>query len=235
MWTLGRNRYHARSELTASRVSLTYDAVLFDLDGVLVDSRAVVERTWRRWAQLRGVNDPDLVRRAHGRRSIETVKEVAPFLDSDEEVRWLAAAELRDFDGVVALPGAAAALAAVSDARKAIVTSGGRELARQRMLHVGHPIPQVLIAAEDVIEGKPSPDGFLAAALKLGVEPSRCIVIEDTPAGIRAGRSAGCRVVALATTFPESALHEADVIVPSLAHVRISTDGTVLEITVRGN
>ena len=215
--------------------SLTCDAVLFDLDGVLVDSRAVVERTWRRWAQLRGVNDPDLVRRAHGRRSVETVRQVAPDLDSEEEVQWLAAAELSDFDGVVLLPGSATALAAVSDARKAIVTSGGRKLARQRMLHVGLPIPVVLIAAEDVTQGKPSPQGFLAAAMQLGVEPGRCIVVEDTPAGIRAGRSAGCRVVALTTTFPESALAEADIIVASLADLRITADGRVLDVARHDN
>jgi sugar-phosphatase len=200
---------------------LNCDAVLYDLDGVLVDSRAVVERTWRRWAEVRGVRDPDLVRRAHGRRSVETVREVAPTLDSDEEVRWLAAAELSDFDGVVALPGAADALAALSDAQRAIVTSGGRELARKRLLHVGLPVPAILVAAEDVSEGKPSPEGFLAAASKLGVHPSRCIVLEDTPAGIQAAHGAGCRIVALTTTFPKSSLPEADVVVESLADLQI--------------
>jgi sugar-phosphatase len=200
---------------------LNCDAVLFDLDGVLVDSRAVVERTWRRWAELRGVRDPDLVRRAHGRRSVETVREVAPTLDSDEEVRWLAAAELADFDGVVALPGSAESLTALSDTQRAIVTSGGRELARKRLLHVRLPVPAILVAAEDVSEGKPSPEGFLAAASKLGADPSRCIVIEDTPAGIQAARGAGCRVVALTTTFPKASLHDADVVVKSLADLQI--------------
>jgi sugar-phosphatase len=172
------------------------------------------------------VIDPDLVQRAHGRRSVETVREVAPGLDSDAEVRWLAAAELSDFDGVVALPGSANALAALSNAQRAIVTSGGRELARRRLLHVGIPVPAILVAAEDVREGKPSPEGFLAGASKLGVEPSRCIVIEDTPAGIQAARRAGSRVVALTTTFPESSLQEADVVVASLEDLRISrTDG----------
>jgi mannitol-1-/sugar-/sorbitol-6-phosphatase len=209
---------------------LNCDVVLFDLDGVLVDSRAVVERTWRRWAELRGVIDPDLVRRAHGRRSVETVREVAPTLDSDQEVRWLAAAELSDFDGVVALPGAADALAALSDAQRAIVTSGGRELARKRLLHVGLPVPAILMAAEDVSEGKPSPEGFLAAASKLGVDPSRCIVIEDTPAGIQAARGAGCRIVALTTTFPKNSLHDADVVVESLANLQIIRTKDGIEI-----
>jgi len=167
------------------------------------------------------VRDPELVRRAHGRRSVETVREVAPALDSDQEVRWLAAAELSDFDGVVALPGASDALAALSDAQRAIVTSGGRELARKRLLHVRLPVPAILVAAEDVREGKPSPEGFLAAASKLGVHPSRCIVIEDTPAGIQSARGAGCRVVALTTTFARASLHNADVVVESLADLQI--------------
>jgi sugar-phosphatase len=119
------------------------------------------------------------------------------------------------------LPGAADALPALSDAQRAIVTSGGRELARKRLRHVGIPVPAILMAAEDVTEGKPSPEGFLAAASKLGVHPSRCIVIEDTPAGIQAARRAGCRVVALTTTFPKASLHDADVVVGSLADLRI--------------
>jgi sugar-phosphatase len=214
---------------------LNCDAVLFDLDGVLVDSRAVVERTWRRWAELRGVIDQDLVRRAHGRRSVETVREVAPTLDSNEEVRWLAAAELSDLDGVVALPGAADALTVLSDSQRAIVTSGGRELARKRLLHVGLSVPAILVAAEDVSEGKPSAEGFLAVASQLGVNPSRCIVIEDTPAGIQGALRAGCRVIALTTTFPKSSLHEADVVVESLADLQIFRARDRIEVIAPSN
>jgi sugar-phosphatase len=214
------------------RASLPCDAILFDLDGVLVDSRAVVERTWRRWAALRGINDPDLVRRAHGRRSVETVREVAPSLDADQEVRWLAAAELADFEGVVVLPGALAAIEALTEGQRAVVTSGERDLARSRLTHVGLPVPTVLVAAEDVREGKPSAEGYVAAALQLHVSPSRCVVIEDTPAGIQAGHAAGARVVALSTTFPKAAVSAADFVVESLTQVRISAAaaGLVLQV-----
>jgi sugar-phosphatase len=197
------------------------DAILFDLDGVLVDSHAVVARTWLRWAALRGLEAPDLVSRAHGRRSIDTVRNVAPHLDAAEEVQWLSNAELVDCDGVVALPGAMAALRSLSEGQVAIVTSGGRDLAQRRLKHVGLPIPHVLVAADDVREGKPSPEGYLVAAQQLGVVPSRCIVFEDTPPGVEAGRSSGASVIALATTFPKKALAAADTVLPTLASVRI--------------
>jgi sugar-phosphatase len=209
------------SRITVFDALRTLDAVLFDLDGVLVDSHTVVERTWRRWAALRGLEVPDLVSRAHGRRSIETVRNVAPHLDAAEEVRWLSNAELVDFDGVVALPGALAALASLSDGQVAIVTSGGRELAQRRLKQAGLPIPRVLAAAEDVREGKPSPEGYLTAARHLGVVPSRCIVFEDTPPGVDAGRAAGATVIALSTTFPKKALAAADAVLHTLASVRI--------------
>ena len=196
-------------------------AILFDLDGVLVDSGPVVERTWRRWAALRGLHVPDLVRRAHGRRSIETVRDVAPHLDADEEVRWLADAELSDLDGVGALPGASSLLATLRDGEWAVVTSGGSELARRRLSHTGLPMPRILVAAEDIPVGKPAPDGYLLAARQLAREPSDCVVIEDTPAGIQAGRAAGAYVVALTTTFPKVLLTGADAVISTLARLRI--------------
>ena len=196
-------------------------AILFDLDGVLVDSRAVVERTWHRWAARRGVKDPDLVEKAHGRRSIETVKDVAPHLEAAEEVRWLAAAELADFDGVRALPGADSFLAVLKEGEWAVVTSGGRELARRRLGITGLPAPTVLIGAEDVEAGKPAPDGYLLAAKRLGHVASDCVVIEDTPPGIVAGRQAQARVLALCTTFPKVALAGADLVANSLAELKL--------------
>jgi sugar-phosphatase len=212
---------------------LRCDAILFDLDGVLVDSRAVVERTWHRWAALREVKDSELIHRAHGRRSIETVREVAPHLDAEQEVKWLAAMELSDFDGVRALPGAASALDALRGNQWAVVTSGGTELARRRMAHANLPVPVILVAAEDVSQGKPAPDGYQRAAERLAVDPSTCVVIEDTPAGIQAGRLARARVIALSTTFQEVALVGADVVANSLADVKIqsSASGVLLEVT----
>jgi sugar-phosphatase len=216
--------------MNASRV---FNAVLFDLDGVLVDSHVVVERTWQRWMRSRSLDIPDIVLRAHGRRSFDTVREIAPHLDTVAEVRWLAAAEEADLDGIVALPGAAAALGALANDRRAIVTSGGRVLARTRLEHVGLPVPEVLVAAEDVHEGKPSPEPYLVAARRLGVDPSNCVVFEDTPAGVEAGRAAGATVLGIATTFSAEALREASAVIASLAAVEVlPTDaGFLLHIT----
>ena len=164
---------------------------------------------------------PNLVRRAHGRRSLETVRDVAPHLDPDLEVQWLAEVELADFVGVVALPGADAALRVLRAGEWAVVTTGGRELARRRLTHASLPIPPILVAAEDVGEGKPAPDGYRLAAQQLGIDPSRCVVIEDTPAGIESGRRARAPVLALSTTFPKLALASATIVAGSLADVQI--------------
>jgi sugar-phosphatase len=214
-------------------VVLKCEAILFDLDGVLVDSHQVVERTWRRWVARHGIDAPDIVRRAHGRRSIETVREVAPELNADEEVRWLAEQEVGDFEGVVALPGAAAMLDALRPDEWAVVTSGGRELARRRLTHAKLPLPDTLIAAEDVTVGKPAPDGYLKAADRLGRHASKCLVIEDTPPGIEAGYAAGARTVGLTTTFPGSALPSADMIVEHLDDLMLQRAGSTLLISVR--
>lgn len=215
-----------------SRVTLTCQAVLFDLDGVLVDSRAVVERTWERWAKRHGIERTDIAAKAHGRRSIETVRQIAPELDAATEVRWLESAELNDSEGLVALPGAAGALSVLSDHRRAVVTSGGHALAALRMRAAGLVMPSVLVAAEDVALGKPAPDGYLLAASRLRVSPADCVVIEDTPPGIAAGLNAGASVIALSTTFPASDLTAAHVTGPSLEAIRIVVDMTCLRIEV---
>ena len=205
-------------------------AVLFDLDGVLVDSAPVVERTWSRWAARHGMSIPDLVHRAHGRRSIETVQAVAPWLDAVAESAWLAAAELADTNGLQVMSGAAAALDALAEARHAIVTSCGRRLAELRLRCVGLRVPRVLISADDVAAGKPAPDGYVAAALALGVDPWECVVIEDAPAGVAAGVAAGARVLALSTTFPRDRLRQANVIAKSLGSLTFVDDGEGISI-----
>lgn len=199
-------------------------AVLFDLDGVLVDSRVAVARTWQRWLVRHDLRIPDLVRRAHGRRSIDTVREITPLLRAEEEVEWLAAAELEDTEGLCLLPGAREALHVLGEDRRAVVTSGGRQLAELRLRHVGLQIPRILVAAEDVQAGKPAPDGYQLAAQRLGFEPTSCVVIEDTPPGVEAGLSAGATVLAVATTFPAEALGGAHAVVRSLAAVDVVAD-----------
>ncbi len=211
---------------------LTCRAVLFDLDGVLVDSERVVTHTWKRWAARHRLEIPDLVRRAHGRRSIETVRDVAPFLDAEAEARWLESTELSDADGLRALPGAAELFASISDRTRAVVTSGGRALAEFRLRAVAYPVPSVLVSADDVQHGKPTPDGYLLAAERLGVDAAACVVIEDTPPGIAAGRAAGAQVIAVTTTFPAPELDEADVVLSSLASVRAATSAAKVELTI---
>jgi mannitol-1-/sugar-/sorbitol-6-phosphatase len=206
-------------------------AVLFDLDGVLVDSRAVVERTWQRWTARHGLTIPDIVARSHGRRSVDTLRELVPEGAIDGEGAWLEATELSDTEGLLALPGAHDALHALDDRHRAIVTSGGRELAKMRLRFTGLPLPAVLVAAEDVRIGKPSPEGYAQAAARLGFHPGDCVVIEDTAAGISAGRAAGAAVIGVSTTFPPESLAAADRVIGTLADIRISTNdaGIVIE------
>ena len=169
--------------------------LLFDSDGVLVDSDAVVLRSWTRWAH-RWDMDPDAVTGVvHGRRSADTV---AVLLDPADRARALADIdrfEVEDAAGVTALPGAGQLLTSLPAGSWAVVTSGRRELARARLVAAGLPVPAVLVCAEDVPRGKPDPAGYLAAATGLGVPVADCLVLEYSPAGIAAGAAAGARVV----------------------------------------
>lgn len=208
--------------------SLPFAALLFDLDGVLVDSRGVVERVWRRWAALRGRDPEPFIRVAHGRRISETIREVAPELDARSEAAILDAMEAVATEGLAALPGAPALIASLDGHRWAVVTSGGREVATLRLRTAGIEPPGVFITAEDVKRGKPDPEGYLTAARRLGTEPGRCIVLEDAPPGIRAARAAGMRVVATATTHGRDALAEADMVVESLAQLEVGPEGLMI-------
>lgn len=196
-------------------------AILFDLDGVLMDSRACVERHWVLWANRHDIDAADVLVGAHGRRSIDTIREVAPWLDAEAESRLLEEAESVDFDGVTTLPGAAALLEALPSRSWTVVTSGTRALATGRLAHGRLPIPEHLITADDVERGKPDPQPYLAGAAALSVDPAQCVVIEDAPAGIEAGKAAGMTVVALATTFDRRVLAAADYLAGSLADVAL--------------
>jgi mannitol-1-/sugar-/sorbitol-6-phosphatase len=199
-------------------VSLPCKAVLFDLDGVLVDSRASVERQWRRWGRANGIDPERIWPVMHGVRSSEVVAALAPSLDAEAEGEALDLAQARDPEGVVAMPGAGALLDSL-DLPWTIVTSGRRELAQARLGFAGLPVPMTMVCAEDVSEGKPSPEGYLLAAERLGFEGSECVVVEDAPAGVVAGRAAGARVVGVATTHAAEQLGEADRVVASLEDV----------------
>lgn len=207
-------------------------ALLFDLDGVLADSTASVEAHWRRWAERHAMDGDALVRVVHGRRAVDTIREVAPQLDADAELRWLVEAEAGDTTGVVASPGAAALLPRLPAHGWAVVTSGVRAVALARLRACGLPEPALLVAADEIARGKPDPEGYLAAARRLGRQPSECLVVEDAPAGVAAARNAGMRCLALTTTHAAHAVADAELVAASLAAVRVDiargSDGGVL-------
>jgi len=191
-------------------LQLCCHAVLFDMDGVLVDSTHAVARVWRQWASERGFDAMRVAQMAQGRPSITTIRELLPEADYDAENRIVEAREMQDLEGVVACAGARELLASLPEDRWALVTSSTRPLAEVRLRAAGLPAPTFVVTGSDVQKGKPDPEPFLKAAAMLGFPASDCLVIEDTPAGIVAGRRAGCRVLALRTTMPEALLKESD-------------------------
>ena len=203
-------------------------AILFDMDGVLMDSTPSVERVWRSWAARHGLDPERVASQAHGRRSIETIRAVAPELDAEKENIVVEQMEIDDKEGVTALPGAAELLARLPTDRFAIVTSATRPLAVARLGYAGIPVPRYMITANDVIRGKPSPEPFLKGADLLGTAPADCLVFEDSPAGIASARSAGMKAIALQTTYPADQLQAAHAIIGNLADVTaILRDGDI--------
>jgi sugar-phosphatase len=214
--------------------SLECDAILFDLDGVLVDSTTRVAETWERWARKHQLDPARVIAAAHGRRTIETVKLVAPHLAATQEVATLEASESANTEGVFEVPGARQLLQGLPLDAWAIVTSGIRAVATLRIRHTRLPMPEVLVCAEDIHSGKPDPEGYLTAAELLGIEPARCVVIEDTPPGLEAARSGGMRSIGVCGTHAADALSMADYTVSQLRALKISQEknGGVRKIIV---
>jgi len=183
--------------------------VLFDLDGVLVDSTPAVARVWAGWAHEHGFDPGEVVKKAHGRPSIATIRELLPNADHPAENREVERREIADIEGVVPLPGAMELLQALPLDRWAIVTSCTRALAAVRIGAAGLPKPKHLVTSTDVQHGKPDPEPYLKGAQILGVPAADCLVVEDAPAGIRAGKAAGARVLALRTTASDAELQQA--------------------------
>ena len=212
------------------------DAVLFDLDGVLVDSTPSVERTWREWADLHDFDVADILAVSHGRRTAETISLVAPNLDAEAEAKRLEAKEIEDVASVLPVEGAAALLKALPSERWAVVTSGTRALAHARLRACGLPIPQTFVGAEDVQRGKPDPECYLRGAKLLGIGPDRCVVVEDAPSGIAAGRAAGATVIAVTTTHPAPELSNANAVTKTLGSLQARLDtnpgGFALELVI---
>jgi sugar-phosphatase len=200
-------------------------AILFDLDGVLVDSTRSVSRQYRLWAQKANL-DPRIVENIpHGVRAIDVVRQLAPHLDAEAEVERLEKMEAEDQEGVVVMPGATELLASIPGNRWCVVTSGTRYLATCRLKHANLPIPRVMVSADDVSKGKPDPEPYLTGARLLGMNSTDCLVIEDAPAGIQAAHAGKMKVIAITSTYPASAL-EPDVVIQRLAQIKVSGQGS---------
>jgi sugar-phosphatase len=205
-----------------------FDAVLFDMDGTLVDSTAAVARAWDHWAEEHGVPISQL----RGHDGIPAASIVAKFLPEEQRadgILRINELELSDTEGLTVLPGAADALAALVDAPNAIATSCTMPLARARIASSGLAAPSVLVTADQVAHGKPAPDPYLLAAERLGVDPRRCLVVEDAPLGLQAARAAGCATLAVVTTTSRDEL-EADAVVTNLSEVRFEADADGIRV-----
>jgi len=219
--------------VTSTR-SFRCKAILFDLDGVLVNSAELVERTWRVWAARHQFDADNVIAVAHGRRTIETVRIIAPHLNVDSEVAALESSEMITSEGVYEILGARELLEMLPSERWAVVTSGIRSVAEFRIRHTGLPMPSVMICAEDLSRGKPDPEGYLSAAMRLGQPPKDCIVIEDAPAGIDAAHNAGMRAIAIAATYPAEQLAAADLVVERLTDLSVVSNQKQGVIEVNG-
>jgi len=204
--------------------SFCCSAILFDLDGVLLDSTRVVAAQYRRWATENGLDPDEVMKAAHGVRTIEVIQRVAPHLDAVAETQKIEKREAAA-DEVVRMPGAIELLSSIPKGRWCVVTSGTRFLAVTRMRKFGVPVPEIMVTADDVKNGKPDPEPYLKGAELLRVKPAECVVVEDAPAGIQAARAAGMKVVSLPSTYPQEELYEADAIVSGLSNIKLSLDG----------
>ena len=220
----------------SSPVTVRCKGILFDMDGILISSLGSVERSWTKWALMRGVDPTYAIRIAHGCRSVETIAILRPDLDPVAETMIIESAEMADVDGVAVLPGVLKLLEALPKDRWTVVTSATGPLARVRLAAGTIPVPERFVMAESVSEGKPHPAPYLAGAKTLGLRPEQCVVFEDSLAGVASGRAAGCTVIATTFTHPAEKLGAADYILKDLSGMRVEADagGLTLRFTPLG-
>ena len=204
--------------------------ILFDMDGVLVSSLGSVERSWKTWAEARGIDPVIAIRTAHGRRAIETVRLLRPDLNDVEELKWIEDMEVEDNQGLEILQGVKAILEALPEKYWTVVTSATDRLARARMADGGIPVPAEIITADVVTRGKPDPEPYRRGSELLGLAPEDCLVIEDSASGAKAGHAAGCKVLATLFSHSLESLIAADWIVTSLEDVRARVVGDEVEL-----
>jgi len=220
----GRGPFGADGITILGEVELHVEGLLFDLDGVLVDSTAAIERHWRQFGEWYGLSPDSLAKVTHGRRALDTITSLAARLPVSprEALRRLEALEVEDQEGVRGLPGAAELLSCLPHRKWAVVTSGSAAVAGARLRAADLPRPYVLICAQDVAAGKPDPAPYDRGAMRLSVLPGRALAVEDAPAGLASARGAGCQTLAVTTTHPASELMSADFVCPNLSSVEAS-------------
>ena len=207
-------------------------AILFDLDGVLCDSTKAVDREWREWAARKGVDGDAVMAIAHGVRTIEVIRRVAPHLDAEAEAAAIENHEAFDQRGVTVMPGAVELVKSIPVERWGVVTSGSRLLAEHRLPHCGVPMPRVLVTSDDVVNGKPHPEPYLKGAAGLGFEAAECLVIEDAPAGIQSAKAGGMKVIGIASTYAAAKLKAADAVIQSFRELSVEVGEGRLRVTV---
>ena len=200
-------------------------AILFDLDGVLVDSTSAVDREWREWAAKKGVDGDAIMAIAHGVRTVEVIRRVAPHLDAAAEAALIENHEAGDQRGVTVMPGSIDLVRSIPEGRWGVVTSGSRLLATNRLRFCGLPVPEVLVTSDDVTHGKPDPEPYLKGAGRLGFSPADCLVIEDAPAGIESARAAGTTVIGITSTYGVNALEQANAVIRKLGQIQVTVNG----------
>jgi mannitol-1-/sugar-/sorbitol-6-phosphatase len=196
-------------------------ALLFDFDGVLVDSSKLIYRLWSSWATKQNLDPEQVCRGVHGRRAYEIISSIAPHLPAKEEAQTLTLEEESNPSGTEQVPGAAELLAALPEDCWAIVTSSGRAATLSKLMHAGLTPPKTLVSADDVLIGKPDPEGYLKAAELLDKSPLDCIVIEDSPAGLEAANKAGMRSIGVLSTHESSELTNATFLVERISNILI--------------
>lgn len=207
-------------------LSINCEAILFDLDGVLIDSTECIERHWREWANHHKIDVGFVLQNAHGVRTIETMKRVAPHLDMEKEAAAFIHTEVNDTDGVLAIKGAHQILAKLPKEKWAIVTSGSYDLVKARLNATDLPLPTYLVTGDEVKQGKPSPEPYLIGVKKIGLPPDQCVVVEDSPIGVQAGKAAGIKVIGVLSTHTKTTLLAAgaDFTVNDLDHIQITSN-----------
>jgi sugar-phosphatase len=218
------------SAQTGVELQIETSGILFDMDGVLVSSIGSVVRCWRRWAAIYNVPHADTYEVPHGMRAIEIVRSLRPDIDASEGLRVIEDMEIADTEDLKVLPGVKRLLAELPPERWAIVTSATRKLLLGRLSAAGLPVPERLIAGDMVERGKPDPEPYRRGAELLGLDPAACVVVEDAPSGVGAGKAAGCRVLAVLGTHTAEELRQADWIIPSLEHLEVEFAGGTLTL-----